>query len=58
MEKVTFFFKSGQFLECANAQAIELAILMLTYCACDLIVITDKDGTVYPIELTQMFKAF
>ena len=56
MEKVTFFFKNGHFIECNSAGAVELAVSMLTYNDCDLMVITDDDGSIYPIELTPLYK--
>lgn len=58
MEKITFFFETGQINECTNVYDIEFALSMLRYKACKLIIITDNDGTIYPIELTQMYKAY
>ncbi len=58
MDKVTFFFRSGHTIECSTADSIEMVLSILIYCACDLMIITDENGAIYPIELNQKFKAY
>lgn len=56
MEKVTFFFNDGHIIECTKNSEVAHAVSMLVYSGCDLMVITDDDSSIYPIQLVPIYK--